>query len=159
MWRQRLVNYVGVLRCEARCGCSWHWSGGCLLSVNNDDPAGNQILDHIPQCKTAISRVPRGSIETAKEAYVVPMQKGTWRWMNLGKHQGRRHLGRDDTQRFYQRGIVARCMRRPSLPLASLPDQWSRIHWLGGGSDVWCVCPMCWSIYHLTRTRLSHYID
>ena len=30
---------------------------------------------------------------------------------------------------------------------------------MGGGNDLWCVCPRCWRIYYLTQAKLSHHSD
>ena len=79
-----MIDYVGVLWYRARCRW-WHRSGDRLLSVNNDDLAVNQIMDRIPKCITAVSQVSRDTMETAIEVRVVPMQKRTRRWVNLGK--------------------------------------------------------------------------
>ena len=104
--------------------------------------------------------MPHDLMETTIEVRVVPMRKGTRRWMNLRKPQERRYLGKDDTQRFNQRSIVARSAWRPSLPLASLPNRWGRIHWLGNCGDLWYGrCPRCWCVYYLIRGRPNRQLN
>ena len=145
-------------RCKARCGW-WQWSGGYLLSVNSNDFAVNQVLNRIPQCITAVSRVSHNSMEVAEETCVVPMRKRTWRWADLRKPQEGCNLGKDCTQRFNQLSVVTLSALRSSWNRLYLLGWWSKLHWSGDRSDVWSVCPRCWSIHHLARTRLSHHID
>ena len=98
-------------------------------------------------------------MEVAEKICIIPHRERVQQWANLGEPKERRDLREDGTERLDQRSDVSHIALRPSLPWASLPDRWGRIHQLGDGSDLQCVCPRCWSIYHLTQVRLSHHID